>query len=53
MLQAVCRQHVTAKVRITCRVRFMVGTVVLGSNFLRALRVILYASASIISLETE
>jgi len=56
MFQAVCRQPVTARVRITSRAKFMVGTVVLESNFLRVLlvlQVILYASVSTISLETE
>jgi len=49
MFQAVCRQFFMARVRITSHTRIMV----LESYFLGVLRVILYASASIISLETE
>jgi len=52
MFQAVCRQPVTARVRITSRAKIMVGIVVLESYFLRVLRVLLYDSDSIISLET-
>jgi len=52
MFQAVCRQPVTARVQITSRAKIMVGIVVLESYFLRVLRVLLYDSDSIISLET-
>jgi hypothetical protein len=53
MFQAVCRQPLTARVRITSKTGFVMGTLGLESNFyrvLRVLRVIFYAFVDIISL---
>jgi hypothetical protein len=53
MVQAVCRQPLIARVRITSKAEFVMGTVGLESKFdrvLRVLRVIFYASVKIISL---